>query len=100
MSGFYSIEGLRRSREEREQQREGQAKGSLLAEVPLDAPFEDPDAALHVWTGDKWIPYEKWLATAPVVVEQIPASIVPPKEEVKEARQEQLQLPMEHGNHG
>ena len=102
MSGFYSVEGLRRSREEREQQRAGQTHGSLLAQVPLDAPFEDPDAVLHVWTGKQWISYQKWLATAPLMVEQMPERIAPPKEATKEAAREpvQVQLPMEHGNHG
>ena len=102
MSGFYSLEGLRRSREEREQQRAGQAQGCLLADVPADAPYEDPDAVIHVWAGKQWISYQKWLATAPIVVEQMPAPIAPPKEETKEAVREpvQVQLPMEHGNHG
>ncbi len=102
MIGFYSLEGLRQDREDRERQREGQAQGSSLAQVPLDAPYEDPDAVLHVWTGAKWIPYEKWLATAPIVVEQIPEPIAPPKEEAKETKREpvQVHLPMENGNHG
>ncbi len=100
MSGFYSIEGLRRSREERERQREGQAQGFLLAQIPADAPYDDPDAVIHVWTGKKWISYEKWLATAPIKVEQTPAPVAQPKEETKEAGREQLQLPMGNGNHG
>ena len=87
MSGFYSLEGLRRSREARERQRGGQAHESLLAQIPPDAPYDDPDAVLHVWTGEKWISYEKWLATAPI-------------EKAKEAGREQLQLPMRRGNHG
>ena len=100
MSGFYSLEGLRRSREERERQREGQAQGSLLAQIPPDAPYDDPDAVLHVWTGKKWVSYEKWLATAPIEIEQVPAPIVPPNEKAKETGREQLQLPMGSGNHG
>jgi hypothetical protein len=100
VSGFYSIEGLRRSREERERQREDQAQGFSLAQIPPDAPYDDPDAVIHVWTGKKWISYEKWLATAPIKVDQTPAPVVQPKEETKEARREQLQLPMGNGNHG
>ena len=100
MSGFYSLEGLRRSREARERQRGGQAHESLLAQIPPDAQYDDPDAVLHVWTGEKWISYEKWLATAPIEIEQIPAPIAPPIEKAKEAGREQLQLPMRRGNHG
>jgi len=100
VSGFYSLEGLRQSRAERERQREVPAHGPLLAQIPPDAPYDDPDAVLHVWTGKKWISYEKWLATAPIVTEQIPAPIAQPKEETKEAGREQLQLPMGSGNHG
>ena len=100
MSGFYSLDGLRRSREERERQREAQAQGSLLSQVPVDAPYDDPDAVMHVWNGKKWISYEKWLATAPIESEEIPVPDAPPKAKSKEARREQLQLPMASGNHG
>ena len=100
MSGFYSLDGLRRSREERERQREAQAQGSLLAQVPFDAPYDDPDAVMHVWTGKKWISYEKWLATAPIEIEQMPAPVAQTKEETKETRREQLRLPMGSGSHG
>ena len=62
MIGFYSVDGWNRDREDRERQRAGQAQGFLLAQVPADAPYDDPDAVLHVWTGQKWISYEKWLA--------------------------------------
>jgi len=82
VSGFYSLEGLRRSREERE----NQAQGSLLAQIPPDAPYDDPEAVIHVWTGTKWISYEKWLATAPIEIDQIPAPIARPKDETKEIR--------------
>ena len=100
MSGFYSLEGLRQSREDRERQRQGQAQGSLLAQIPPDAPYDDPEAVLHVWTGEKWISYEKWLATAPIHREAIPEPSAPPKEESKETGREQLRLPMGSGNHG
>jgi hypothetical protein len=100
VSGFYSVEGWNRDREARERQREAQAQGSLLAQIPADAPYEDPDAVIHVWTGKKWISYEKWLATAPIEIEKAPAPSAQLKEETKEASREQLQLPMENGNHG
>lgn len=74
MSGFYSVEGWNRDREARERQREGQAQGSLLAQIPADAPYDDPDAVIHVWTGKKWISYEKWLATAPIAIREGPSA--------------------------
>ena len=94
MSGFYSLEGLRRSREERERQQEGPAHGSLLAQIPADAPYDDPDAVIHVWTGEKWISYEKWLATAPIQIESVPVPSAPPKEKTEQAAREQLRLPI------
>jgi hypothetical protein len=95
MSGFYSLEGLRQSRAERGRQHEVQAHGSLLAQIPADAPYDDPDAVLHVWTDEKWITYEKWLATAPIQIESVPVPSAPPKEKTKEAGREQLQLLIE-----
>jgi hypothetical protein len=100
VSGFYSLEGLRQSCEERERQRQSRAQGSLLAQIPPDAPYDDPDAVLHVWTGEKWISYEKWLATAPIQREPIPEASAPPKVETRKNGREQLQLPMGSGNHG
>ena len=47
MSGFYSVEGWNRDREDRERQREGQAQGSLLAQIPVDAPYDDPEAVIE-----------------------------------------------------
>jgi hypothetical protein len=99
VSGFYSVEGWHRDREARERQREGQAHGSLLAQVPADAPYDDPDAVLHVWTGQKWISYEKWLATAPIEIETAPVPSAPPRVETRETAREQLRLPMGNGNH-
>jgi hypothetical protein len=99
VSGFYSVEGWNRDREARERQRENHAQGSLLAQVPADAPYDDPDAVLHVWTGEKWISYEKWRATAPIEIEKTPVPSAPPRVETKEVDREQLQLPMGNGNH-
>jgi hypothetical protein len=99
VSGFYSVEGWNRDREARERQREGHAQGSLLSQVPADAPYDDPDAVIHVWTGEKWISYEKWLATAPIEIEKVPAPTAPPKEEPKATGREQLRLPMGNGSH-
>jgi hypothetical protein len=99
VSGFYSVEGWNRDREARERQRESLAQGCLLAHVPADAPYDDPDAVLHVWTGQKWISYEKWLATVPIEIETAPVPSAPPRVETKEAGREQLRLPMENGNH-
>lgn len=72
MSGFYSTEGLRRFREERAALAERlPEQRTLLAQIPPDAPMED--AVITVWNGERFVAYDKWLATAPVVTDETPA---------------------------
>jgi hypothetical protein len=67
-------------REELRQFRQRQARGaqdperqpSLLEQIPADAPMDD--ATLTVWNGVRWVAYEKWLATAPLVRDDAPAT--------------------------
>jgi hypothetical protein len=67
---FYSRDAIRKVREERERRDTNPKRVALsLADVPVDAEYEDPDAVLHVWNGEKWIPWEKWRATAPIARE-------------------------------
>ncbi len=70
---------LRRFREQQDARaRQTGGQGSLLEQVPVDAPYEAPDAALHAWNGQKWVPWSKWLATAPVAGEKtMPESKIP-----------------------
>jgi len=64
----YSRAALRRYREEREARGGPERPASLLAEVPPDAPMDD-GLVVGVWNGERFVAWEKWLATAPVVVE-------------------------------
>ena len=43
---------------------------SLLDQIPADAPMDD--ATVKVWNGERFVAYEKWLATAPIVREAMP----------------------------
>jgi hypothetical protein len=69
----YSREALRRFREER---KEPKRELSILEQVPPDAPADD--AVLTVWNGERFIAWEKWLATAPIVIENRAAGPVIP----------------------
>jgi hypothetical protein len=66
----FGLEALRAAREEeaRLAAQPGPAL-SALEQVPLDAPYDDPDAVLHVWNGERWVPWEKWRAAAPIARE-------------------------------
>jgi hypothetical protein len=65
---IYGREALRKFREEREQGEERQA--TLLEQIPADAPMDD--ATINVWNGQRWVAWDKWLATAPLIVEEKP----------------------------
>lgn len=66
---MYGREALRRLREQQEQA-VGAAKHPdgnahvCIDDVPADAPMED--AALTVWNGERFVEYDRWLATAPI----------------------------------
>lgn len=74
MSGFYSRAAMRQAREEREsreladQPRAAAPAQLTLDQIPVDAPFDD--AVLTVWNGERWVAYDKWLATAPIIREE------------------------------
>ncbi len=70
MKGFYSREALRQARERRDSQPEPtEGAPSTSDTVPLDAPYDEPEAPLHAWTGEKWVPWKKWLPHAIVRLE-------------------------------
>ncbi len=72
---IYGREALRRFREEHAQIEKREARGvGLLSHIPADAPVDN--ATITVWNGERWVAWEKWLATAPIIVEERP-----PKEE-------------------
>jgi hypothetical protein len=72
---LYSREALERSREA---VANPPARKDPLDEIPPDAEYENPEAALHVWNGAKWITWEKWRATAPVLIEERPGASAAP----------------------
>lgn len=65
----YGREALRRLREQQAAAEEPERQVSLLEQIPADAPMDD--ATLTVWNGKRFVAYDKWLATAPLVVEDI-----------------------------
>lgn len=62
MSKLYGREALRRALEH--QTVRGAAPGPEMP--PPEAPYEDPASPIHVWAGEKWIAYDRWLATASI----------------------------------
>lgn len=65
-----SCEALRRLREQQSRPaREADSAPRLLEQIPPDAPTDD--ATITVWDGERFVAYEKWLATAPVAVDPV-----------------------------
>jgi hypothetical protein len=65
-----SCEALRRLREQQSRPaRESDCAPRLLEQIPPDAPMDD--ATITVWDGERFVAYEKWLATAPVAVDPV-----------------------------
>ena len=72
MTGFYSRAAMREAREKRDARvGDSQLRAISLSDVPADAAYEDEAAVLHVWADDKFVPYAKWLASAPISVESV-----------------------------
>jgi hypothetical protein len=63
----YGREALRQFREQQARQPE-RGQPSLLDQIPADAPMDD--ATLTVWNGERWVAWDRWLATAPLVREE------------------------------
>ena len=66
---MYGREALRILREKQANPQQGH-QPSLLDQIPADAPMDD--ATVTVWNGQRFVAYEKWLATAPIVREAMP----------------------------
>lgn len=69
---IYGREALRKFLEDRERG-EGHSnwEATLLDQIPADAPMDD--ATLTVWNGERWVAWKKWLATAPLIIEETPS---------------------------
>jgi hypothetical protein len=73
----YSLEAWRRFRERKERQPEPAATaGPSLADIPPDAEM-DEGITLGCWNGERFVSWEKWLATAPLAVEASPKKAPP-----------------------
>ena len=70
---MYGRDALRRFREQQgDAALEPASQVDVLADVPPDAPSDD--ATITVWNGDRFVAYEKWLATAPLVIVEAPTA--------------------------
>ena len=70
MGEVYSREELRRVRAARETNAAlPRQQLSLLEQVPPDAPMDD-GIVIGFWNGERFVSWEKWRATAPIVVER------------------------------
>jgi hypothetical protein len=66
---MYGTEALRRFREQQAHvEQESEYQASLLGQIPPDVPMAD--ATLTVWTGERFVAWEKWLATAPLIIDK------------------------------
>jgi hypothetical protein len=64
----YGREALRRLREQQAHAADQRDQPSLLELVPADTPADN--ATITVWNGERFVTYDKWLATAPLVVQE------------------------------
>jgi hypothetical protein len=64
----YSLAAWRKYREEQEQPKQESPAGSTLADIPADAEM-DAGIVIGFWNGERFVSWEKWLATAPIIRE-------------------------------
>lgn len=67
---MYGREALRRLRERQAKPVTPEDQPSLLEQIPLDVPMDD--ATITVWNGQRFVAWDKWLATAPIVCAEKP----------------------------
>jgi len=68
---IYTRDALRKRQEEQQQAEDRQAReADLLSRIPADAEMDD--AALCVWDGERFVAWDKWLATRPVYTDDAP----------------------------
>jgi len=69
----FGLEALKRFRAQQDVHRSNSDREqSLLAQIPPDAPMDD--ATITVWNGQRFVAFDQWLATAPIVHEETPNS--------------------------
>lgn len=73
---MYGRDALRRFREQHgEGAPEPARQVDGWTDIPPDAPADD--ATITVWNGNGFVAYEKWLATAPLVIDETPIADSP-----------------------
>lgn len=63
----YSLEAWRRLREKKDQAPESAVPPTTLADIPADAEM-DEGLVIGFWNGERFVSWERWLATAPLSV--------------------------------
>jgi len=69
----YSLEAWRRLRESGERKAEAPLPPVTLADIPADAEM-DEGIVIGFWNGERFVSWEKWLATAPIE-RKVPAEV-------------------------
>jgi hypothetical protein len=65
----YSLAAWRKYREEQEQPKQESPAGLTLADIPADAEM-DEGLVIGFWNGERFVSWEKWLTTAPILREE------------------------------
>jgi hypothetical protein len=65
----YSLAAWRKYRAEQEQPKQETPAGLTLADIPADAEM-DAGIVIGFWNGERFVAWEKWLATAPILREK------------------------------
>jgi hypothetical protein len=65
----YSLAAWRKYRDEQEQPKREAPAGLTLADIPADAEI-DNGIVIGFWNGERFVSWEKWLATAPIAREE------------------------------
>ena len=65
----YSLAAWRKYREEQEQPKQESPAGPTLVGIPADAEM-DEGIVIGFWNGERFVAWEKWLATAPITREE------------------------------
>lgn len=72
---MYGAAALRRFREQRAKPQEPERQTSILDRVPADTPMDN--ATITVWNGERFVAWDDWLATAPLVCDTPPENGTP-----------------------
>lgn len=76
---IYGREALRRFREDQEHpEKHSNRAADLLSQIPADAEMED--ATICVWNGERFVAWERWVVTAPVIKDEQPQQQSPTRE--------------------